>query len=218
MSGTCKTKVGCCGCSSCCWAQLWLRSSGLLRCCRTGGIQMVTAVSRSTGTGYPTDLRKPYIYAQTTRRICATCCSGAGGPGKRFAQHHGLVRLNGSNLNALSWECADQLSGSMGRSLVSQARGAGIETQHHQKATNTCCCPTVLQPPKPGRTVNGQQVSGFRSAAKAKKGCAVLLKSNAGEWLGEDVRRVVLALDVLRLDSAISDQLADLELAAVDVL
>eukprot|EP00965_Chrysotila_dentata_P194020 6176107-Pleurochrysis_carterae.AAC.1 len=42
--------------------------------------------------------------------------------------------------------------------------------------------------------VNGQQVSVFRSAAKAKQSCAVLLKSNSDEWFGEDVRRVVLAL------------------------
>eukprot|EP00965_Chrysotila_dentata_P108815 3594885-Pleurochrysis_carterae.AAC.1 len=58
--------------------------------------------------------------------------SGAGGQGKHFAQRQKLVRLNESYLNAVNWECADQGSRSMGRSLVSQAIGAGIETQNHQ--------------------------------------------------------------------------------------
>eukprot|EP00965_Chrysotila_dentata_P099822 3298455-Pleurochrysis_carterae.AAC.8 len=73
-------------------------------------------------------------------------------------------------------------------------------------------------PPMPGRTVNGQIVCILSLVAKAKQGGAVLLKSDAAKWLGEDVRRVVLALDVLGLDAAVGDQLADLELAAVDVL
>eukprot|EP00965_Chrysotila_dentata_P134048 4433128-Pleurochrysis_carterae.AAC.1 len=67
--------------------------------------------------------------------------SGAGGRGKRFAQHQRLVRLNVSNLNAASCECADQGSGSTGKSFVLQARGAKIENQHHQK---TCWPPTLV--------------------------------------------------------------------------
>eukprot|EP00965_Chrysotila_dentata_P131390 4343777-Pleurochrysis_carterae.AAC.1 len=43
---------------------------------------------------------------------------------------------------------------------------------------------------------------------------AVLLKSNTAKWLGEDV----LALDILGLDGSVGNQLANLELAAVDVL
>eukprot|EP00965_Chrysotila_dentata_P042363 1405301-Pleurochrysis_carterae.AAC.2 len=54
--------------------------------------------------------------------------------------------------------------------------------------------------------------------AKAKQGGAVILESDAAKWLSEDVRRVVLAFDVLGPDGAVGDQLADLELAAVDVL
>eukprot|EP00965_Chrysotila_dentata_P160191 5290195-Pleurochrysis_carterae.AAC.1 len=77
--------------------------------------------------------------------IYATCCSGAGGRGKRLEQHHGLVRLNESYLNAVSWEFADQGIGSMGRSLVSQARGAGIETVHHQKTRRPPTRVAVLQ-------------------------------------------------------------------------
>eukprot|EP00965_Chrysotila_dentata_P226350 6195350-Pleurochrysis_carterae.AAC.3 len=54
--------------------------------------------------------------------------------------------------------------------------------------------------------------------AKAKQGGAVLLGNDVAKWLSGDVGRVVLALDVLGLDGAGGDQLADLELAAVDVL
>eukprot|EP00965_Chrysotila_dentata_P124878 4128483-Pleurochrysis_carterae.AAC.9 len=59
----------------------------------------------------------------------------------------------------------------------------------------------VLQPPMPEST------SG-----------AVLLESKAAMWLCEDIPRVVLTLDLLRLDGAVGDQLADLQLAAADVL
>eukprot|EP00965_Chrysotila_dentata_P261666 6214332-Pleurochrysis_carterae.AAC.3 len=60
------------------------------------------------------------------------------------------------------------------------------------------------------------RLSGEGSVAKAKQGGAMLLESDAAKWLGQDVRRVVLALDVLELDGAV--QLANLELATVDVL
>eukprot|EP00965_Chrysotila_dentata_P032552 1084453-Pleurochrysis_carterae.AAC.1 len=86
-------------------------------------------------------------------------------------------------------------------------------------ATNTAVQRVaVLQPPMPGRTVNGQKMCILSLVAKAKQGGAMLLESDAAKWLGEEVRRVDLALDVLGLDGAVGDRLADLELAAVNVL
>eukprot|EP00965_Chrysotila_dentata_P223537 6193631-Pleurochrysis_carterae.AAC.7 len=85
-------------------------------------------------------------------------------------------------------------------------------------ATNTVVqSVSVLQPPMPGKTVNGQKKCVLSLVAQAKQGGAVLLDGDAAKWFSEDVRRAVLSLDKLGLDSAVGDQLADLELAAVGV-
>eukprot|EP00965_Chrysotila_dentata_P093462 3087256-Pleurochrysis_carterae.AAC.1 len=55
----------------------------------------------------------------------------------------------------------------------------------------------LLQPPMPGRTVNGQNMCILSLASKAMQIGAVLLESDAAKVLSEDVRHVVLSLDVL---------------------
>eukprot|EP00965_Chrysotila_dentata_P088040 2906497-Pleurochrysis_carterae.AAC.1 len=85
----------------------------------------------------------------------------------------------------------------------------------HQHCCAYCCCPIA---PMPKKTVNGQKICILSVVAKTKQGGAVILESDAAKWLSEDVRRVGLAFDVLGPDGVVGDQLADLELAAVDVL
>eukprot|EP00965_Chrysotila_dentata_P113838 3763313-Pleurochrysis_carterae.AAC.1 len=102
---------------------------------------------------------------------------------------------------------------------VGQIKGPAVRNKR------ACVPPTtamqrvaVLQPSMPGRTVNGQKMCILSLAAKAKQDGAFILDSDAAKWFSEDVRRVLLALDVLGLDGAVGDQLADLELPAVNVL
>eukprot|EP00965_Chrysotila_dentata_P188857 6172988-Pleurochrysis_carterae.AAC.1 len=73
----------------------------------------------------------------------------------------------------------------------SRVRGVCSELACHQHCGAKCCYSTALDARKD-----------TYSFAKAKQDGAVLLESDAAKWLSEDVRRVVLALDVLGLDGA----------------
>eukprot|EP00965_Chrysotila_dentata_P012386 407480-Pleurochrysis_carterae.AAC.1 len=69
--------------------------------------------------------------------------------------------------------------------------------------TLLCKVFAVPETPMPRRTANGQKICIISLVAKAKQGGAMLLERDAAKWFSEDVRRIVLALDVLGLDGAV---------------
>eukprot|EP00965_Chrysotila_dentata_P151984 5022313-Pleurochrysis_carterae.AAC.2 len=162
--------VSCCGRSSCCCAQWWLRSSGLLRCFPMEGTPDGHSVKKHR---YRVPNRsEKTILLRTENTGCVQHAAAAQG-GKRFAHHQGLVRLNESYLNAVSWECAYQGSGSIGGTASTtfvlgklrdvKSKSPGLAVSQHTCPLRDClrrqeelfgcsysrcayCC-TILQPP-----------------------------------------------------------------------
>eukprot|EP00965_Chrysotila_dentata_P243329 6205357-Pleurochrysis_carterae.AAC.1 len=136
-------------------------------------------------------------------------CQYRHSPNLLLVAHTGSARGSDHSLDAPV--VCKVLSMCMTMLVKSRVRGSEIKLSQG--------CLGMLQPPMPGRTVNAQKVCITLSlVAKATQGGAVLLESEAATWFSEDVRRVALALDVLRLDGAVGDLLADLKLAAVNAL
>eukprot|EP00965_Chrysotila_dentata_P255407 6212213-Pleurochrysis_carterae.AAC.1 len=174
---------------------------------------------------YSTGLRKPYQDNGTYQRI------GTAQINQSLAAHTGSATGSDHSLDApvvckvLSnvHDRVGQIEGQWVQKqvvpgLAWDASGA-LRCVASLSAINTAVQSVAdLQPPMPGRTVNGQKLCILSLVAKAKQVGAVLLESDAVKWLSEDVCRVVLALGILGLDNDVGNQLADLELAAVDVL
>eukprot|EP00965_Chrysotila_dentata_P091934 3034792-Pleurochrysis_carterae.AAC.1 len=72
-----------------------------------------------------------------------------------------------------------------------------LETHQGHSQVGECRCPTAPHARKESKRAEDAPSS---LVAQTKQRSVVLLKSDAAKWLGEDVRGVVLAFDILRLD------------------
>eukprot|EP00965_Chrysotila_dentata_P216243 6189260-Pleurochrysis_carterae.AAC.6 len=104
------------------------------------------------------------------------------------------------------------------KSVTCGSTGSATDSDHNLDAPNVCTLLPNVRHHVGQIKGTGSEIKLFLDCLAMRQRSSVLRATHPSGWLGEDVHCVVLALNVLGLDGAVGDQLADLELAAVDVV